>query len=625
MRDYRDINIFDQTPLSLDETLALASTDTSRYVKPLSQLAEEDTRDFLDKSIEDYEETVPLGAQILTGFTLPGMGIDLAAAGKYGRDAYRDLQAGRGKEGAINLGIAGLSALGAIPLVGELVKAPKAGLKGALKTPNPLEKSITTEGSDAVVDISKIQRPVDPTGNILRSPPSRVEDAAQQMKSTGMGYEYKGVKQTPRQPIEVLEKADGSLEQLAGKSSIEALESAGITQVPIKKFTSKEEFLAYEKARKLNKEMARVEKSTKLQPEVGNSTLEPKIEPFGSKTEKQVKQIFNAHQDDISTGFVNDDAAFMFERAKRLNPEFQQSIDDIAQQFNKKTASNPGAEPGAIDMETGQIAGQVKGIPRMIEKATDKYNGDIGQMTDPIRTRIIVNTPAEERELAKAIADKFPAMDSGRVLKPEGYIDRKLNIQFTGSNGEKIVAEVGLITKEMWEASNKAHPLYEEFRSILPKGMPKDPKQLAGVTDEALNEALRLQKEMKQIFGDAGAKIDQEFFDLDVQKFAMGGAVTYSTGRFGKVPPMVPNLSLNALSDNSAPSMTKSATCAGLAGIHASLPSIKPKLPSGTFSTTAGPFSHAKYKRDFSIDPSLQKSAKNYNLENINIFEESSE
>ena len=143
MRDYRDINIFDQTPLSLDETLALASTDTSRYVKPLSQLAEEDTRDFLDKSIEDYEETVPLGAQILAGFTLPGMGIDVATAGKYTRDAYRDLQAGRGKEGAINLGIAGLSALGAIPLVGELVKAPKAGLKGALKTPNPLEKSIT--------------------------------------------------------------------------------------------------------------------------------------------------------------------------------------------------------------------------------------------------------------------------------------------------------------------------------------------------------------------------------------------------------------------------------------------------------------------------------------------------
>ena len=225
------------------------------------------------------------------------MGIDVASAGKYTRDAYRDLQAGRGKEGAINLGIAGLSALGAIPLVGELVKAPKAGLKGALKTPNPIEKSITTEGSDAVVDIAKIQRPVDATGNILRSPPGRVEDAAQQMKSTGMGYEYKGVKQTPRQPIEVLEKADGSLEQLAGKSSIEALENAGITQVPIKKFTSKEEFGTKSK---LNKEMARVEKSTKYNPR-WQSNIRIKSRAIGSKTEKQVKQIFNAHQDDIST------------------------------------------------------------------------------------------------------------------------------------------------------------------------------------------------------------------------------------------------------------------------------------------------------------------------------------
>ena len=231
-----------------------------------------------------------------------------------------------------------------------------------------------------------------------------------------------------------------------------------------------------------------------------------------------------------------------------------------------------------------------------------------------------------ERELAKAIADKFPAIDSGRVLKADtGYIDRKLNIQFTGSNGEKIIAEVGLITPEMWRAANKAHPLYEEFRSILPKGMPRDPKQLAGVTDEALNRARGLQKEMKQIFGDAGAKIDQEFFDLDVQKFAMGGAVTHSTGKFGKVPPMVPNLSLNALSDNSSPSTKKSATCRGVAGIHSSSLIKYASRPSGIGSMTAGPFSHAKYKRDFSIDPSLQKSAKNYNLENINIFEESSE
>lgn len=136
------------------------------------------------------------------------------------------------------------------------------------------------------------------------------------MKSTSAGYEYKGVKQQPRQPIEVLVQPDGSLQQLAGKSSIEALESAGVSSVPIKKFTSQEEFLAYDKARKLNKEIKRVQNSVKLQPTVGSRTLELSVEPFGSKTEKQVKQIFNGHQADIFTGSVDEDALFLFERAK---------------------------------------------------------------------------------------------------------------------------------------------------------------------------------------------------------------------------------------------------------------------------------------------------------------------
>ena len=517
-------------------------------------------------------------------------------------------------------------ALGYLDALGAASVPAKAIVKKGIASldevdANILQKSITQEGADDVVDIANIQRALDPSGNILRSPAARVEDAAQQMKSTGKGYEYKGVTQNPRQPIEVLVKPDGTLEQLAGKSSIEALESAGISQVPIKKFASREEFLDYEKIRKLNKEKARIEKSSKLQPQPGNPTLELKVEPFGSKTEKQVKQIFNGHQEDIGTGFVNDDAAFIFERAKRLNPEFQQSIDDVAKQYNKKTTTNPGGKPGEIDPETGQLFGQIKGIPRMIEKATDKYNGDISQMTDPIRTRIIVNNPKEEVEIAKAIAAKFPAMDTGRVLKAEGYIDRKLNIQFTGSNGEKIVAEVGLITDEMWQASNKAHVLYEEFRSLVPKGLPTDAKQLAQLSDDTLTKALALQKEMKRIYSEAGLKIDPDFFDLDIQKFANGGAVTHSVGKLGSVPPIVPNLPLNSLSDNWVPSITKSATCVGLAGIHESCSIKNPKLPSGTRSTTAGPFSHAKYKRDFSIDSSLQKFTKNYNPNDVDIFE----
>ena len=622
MRNINDINIFDRS-MSLEDMndmlLTAPQTDISPYIKS-------DNRDFLDRGIEEYEANVPLPAQMLAGFTLPGMAIDFAAAGKYGRDATRQFRQGNVGQGFGNLGIAALSGLAAVPLIGELANLAKQPLKKGIASldkgdANILKKSITQEGADDVVDIANIQRALDPSGNILRSPAARVEDAARQMKSTGKGYEYKGVKQTPRQPIEVLVKADGTLEQLAGKSSIEALERAGISKVPIKKFASREEFLDYEKIRKLNKEKTRIEKSSKLQPQPGNPTFELKVEPFGHKTKKQVKQIFNGHQEDIGTGFVNDDAAFIFERAKRLNPEFQQSIDDVAKQYNKKTAANPGGKQGEIDPETGQLKGQIKGIPRMIEKANDKYNGDISQMTDSIRTRIIVNNPKEEAEIAKAIAAKFSAMDSGRVLKPEGYIDRKLNIQFTGSNGEKIIAEVGLITDEMWQASKKAHPIYEEFRSLVPKGIPTDPKQLAQLSDEVLTKSLALQKEMKRVYSEAGAKIDPDFFDLDIQKFAKGGEVAYPIGKSGKVPPMVPNLSLNSVSDNWTPSNTKSATCAGLADIHESPFIKKPSLPSGTDSTTAGPSSQPKYNVSLFITPSLQKFTKNYNPNDVDIFE----
>lgn len=64
------------------------------------------------------------------------MGIDLLSAGKYGRDAFRDFASGQGKEGAINLGIAGLSALGAIPLIGDLARGPKSFLRQALTPKN---------------------------------------------------------------------------------------------------------------------------------------------------------------------------------------------------------------------------------------------------------------------------------------------------------------------------------------------------------------------------------------------------------------------------------------------------------------------------------------------------------
>ena len=121
MRDYNDINIFDRA-MSFEDIndmlLAAPQTDVSQYIKT-------DNRDFLDKGVEEYEANVPLLTQIGVGFTPPGMAIDVAAAGKYGRDAFRDFREGEIGEGFKNVGIAGLSGLAAIPLLGKCLSDRK--------------------------------------------------------------------------------------------------------------------------------------------------------------------------------------------------------------------------------------------------------------------------------------------------------------------------------------------------------------------------------------------------------------------------------------------------------------------------------------------------------------------
>ena len=169
MRDYNAIDIF-SNPMSVEDmqdALLGPQTDISQYIQP-------DDRDLLDKTVEGYEENVPLPAQMLAGFTLPGMGMDIAAAGKYGRDSFKDFSQGNIGSGFGNLGIAALSGLAAVPLIGELANLAKQPLKKGIASldevdPNILKGSITKEGADDVVDITNIQRPLDPSGDIGRS------------------------------------------------------------------------------------------------------------------------------------------------------------------------------------------------------------------------------------------------------------------------------------------------------------------------------------------------------------------------------------------------------------------------------------------------------------------------
>jgi hypothetical protein len=428
-------------------------------------------KDLLDIAVEGYEENVPLLGQVAAGFTPPGMAMDIAAAGKYGRDSFRDFSQGNIGKGFGNLGIAALSGLAAVPLVGELANLAK----------QPLKKGIAS------------------------------------------------------------------------------LPSA----------TNKADILK--------------------------------------------------HQADINTGNPLADANKLYDRAVRVAPEFNQQIDNLASNINLKTSLPE--QIGKIDGATGQPIGKVKKIPRMVEKARDKYNNDVSQLTDPIRTRVLVKTPAEEEAFVQMLKQNYEVFDKGRLVKPEGFVDRKILIKFTDTNGEQIVGEVSTITAPMWRASNTNHALFEEFRSLFPKGMPTDPKELELITDNVVNKGRALQKAMSENFVEAKKQIDPDFYKTEVKKFSKGGYVT--AGSSGRSAPITPNVFEKSDFDISDPSTKKSATWLGIASVQSELPGAMkyPLYPASVGFTTAGPSSQPKYNVSLSINPSLQKFTKNYNPNEVNIFE----
>jgi len=110
-------------------------------------------KDYLDRAVEGYEENVPLLGQIAAGFTPPGVAIDIAEMTKYGRDAARQFGQGNMRGGFANAGIAGLSALGTIPLVGDLIKpGGKSFIKRTFLNENILAKQDTKDLTKIVKD-----------------------------------------------------------------------------------------------------------------------------------------------------------------------------------------------------------------------------------------------------------------------------------------------------------------------------------------------------------------------------------------------------------------------------------------------------------------------------------------
>ena len=350
-------------------------------------------------------------------------------------------------------------------------------------------------------------------------------------------------------------------------------------------------------------------------PKTGKPTFEANLRKKDPRLEKAVdKKLTFEHQGH----YTNWDE--MFEVAKEANKPFQKDITEIAESHGKKTTTNPGeanwqhdkelkkyvkydefGQP--FDIRTGAYPGTVKTTESALRKAGKKYDGDFTRVTDPIRTRIVVETVEDSDKIAKSIANKYPTKDSGNQVNQFGFKDRKLNIQYTTPDGKQIIGEISIVPRAMGDASIITHPMYDTWRKLgsdFPKG---------DIPLIAKHDILNLKRMQKAIFKKANAKLDVSWqsddiikkfdtYDLldDVTKFAEGGAVYGNSGTF---LPITPKLVSNSDFSMGIPSITMSANWSPDAFVHSELSSDTKKPldtpSSGKEPIIAGTKSQEKY------------------------------
>ena len=163
---------------------------------------------------------------------------------------------------------------------------------------------------------------------------------------------------------------------------------------------------------------------------------------------KNVTNNMYGHQGDLKT------PQEMVARANRIGPQFQDAIRDITDQL------------GLVKSETFGI----KELRSLTDKMDRGYKLD--RVTDPIRTRIMINTAEEADQVARMISDIMPVQDRGwQRLGPSGYFDRKLNVLYTSPSGEKLIGEVQITLPRMSEAvtppKGLGHRYYEVERELI--------------------------------------------------------------------------------------------------------------------------------------------------------------
>ena len=370
------------------------------------------------------------------------------------------------------------------------------------------------------------------------TPPGMAIDIAEATKYGRQGAKELGAGfQALRSPLS-FGRAGPLLKSGAGNIGIATL--AGVGLIPV----------VGDIAKKLGKQ--RIKRL--MTPKVGKPVYEAPLRKEGAEVEKEADKLFNQWQGHIKSPDE------LFDSAKRINPEFQNEIDVLASKKGYRTVRSPGEaigdpdmlkhldpdSPTPIDLRTGSWPGTVKLKPRIIQKASQKYADDVSQITDPIRTQIIVETTQQADDMAEALAKRYAVKDSGNQVNMFNYRDRKINLQFTGSNGEKIVAEVSLVSTPMHKAAIESHDSFELWRDIS-----EQYKNVDDMPRDIYFEWKNLKGRQQYFFNKAYQFVDPSWQADDiVKKFALGGAVY---GSSGSVSPMTPNVFSNSSLLNSPP------------------------------------------------------------------------
>jgi hypothetical protein len=147
-------------------------------------------------------------------------------------------------------------------------------------------------------------------------------------------------------------------------------------------------------------------------------------------------------------------------------------LEEVKPEFDRVVRNAAGVTPNGKAMLT-----DLKGQDRVIEKASIDYGGDLSQVRDILRARILAPTADAMGRAAWTVGQNFPITrikDTFSRPGNEGFAARFVNVDV--GNGHQ--AEVQITTPAMQKAATEAHADYNEWRSIPRTGPEANPARV---------------------------------------------------------------------------------------------------------------------------------------------------